>query len=92
LFAFSALQESMDAASKAMQELQEQLAVTKQAGADEASKAAEAHALELQKMLVERTKLEVWPGSTLLCCAMQRVTLCRSSSSCVDNSNAALSV
>jgi cell envelope opacity-associated protein A len=53
------LQESMEATSKALEELQEQLAATKQAAADEASKATEAHALELQKMQVERTKLEV---------------------------------
>ena len=58
-FPIAAPQESMDAASKAMQELQEELAATKQAAADEASKAAEASALELQKMQVERTKLEV---------------------------------
>jgi hypothetical protein len=49
----------MEATSKALEELQEQLAATKQAAADEASKATEAHALELQKMQVERTKLEV---------------------------------
>jgi hypothetical protein len=53
------MQESMEATSKALEELQEQLAATKQAAADEASKATEAHALELQKMQVERTKLEV---------------------------------
>jgi hypothetical protein len=57
----------MEAASKAMQELQEQLAATKQAADDDASKAAEAHALELQKMQVERTKLEVsWPPAAAL--------------------------
>lgn len=67
----AALQESMEAASKAMQELQEELAATKQAAADEASKAAEASALELQKMQVERTKLEVrrQPSAVVLCFA-----------------------
>lgn len=49
----------MEAYSKALQDLQEQLAATEQAAADGASKAAEAHALELQKMHVECTKLEV---------------------------------
>lgn len=52
-----------------MEELQEQLEAGRQAAADAASKAAEAHAVEVQKMVVERTKLEVGaePGSGLLC-------------------------
>ncbi len=49
----------MDAANKAVEELQEQLQQAKQAAADEASKAAEVHAVEIQKLAVERTKLEV---------------------------------
>lgn len=53
------LQESLDAANKAAEELQEQLQQAKQAAADEASKAAEVHAVEIQKLAVERTKLEV---------------------------------
>lgn len=45
-----------------MEALQEQLEAGKQAAADAASKAAEAHAVELQKLAVERTKLEVGEG------------------------------
>jgi DNA repair exonuclease SbcCD ATPase subunit len=53
------VQEEVEAARKSAEELQEQLEAGKQAAADAASRAAEAHAVELQKMLVERTKLEV---------------------------------
>jgi hypothetical protein len=53
------LQDSLDAANKAAEELQEQLQQAKQATADEVSKAAEVHAVEVQKLVVERTKLEV---------------------------------
>lgn len=49
----------MDAANKITEELQEQLQQAKQAAADEAHKAAEVHAVEIQRMVVERTKLEV---------------------------------
>lgn len=49
----------MDAANKAVQELQEQLQQAKQAAAEEASKVVEVHAVEIQKLAVERTKLEV---------------------------------
>lgn len=52
-------QEVLDAANKAAEELQEQLQQANQAAADEASKTAELHAVEIQKMVVERTKLEV---------------------------------
>lgn len=53
------LQETLDAANKVVEDLQEQLQQVKQAAADEAHKAAEVHAVEIQKMVVERTKLEV---------------------------------
>jgi hypothetical protein len=53
------LQEALEAANKAAEELQEQLQQASQAAADEASKAAELHAVEIQKMVLERTKLEV---------------------------------
>lgn len=56
------LQEALDAANKAAEEVQEQLQQAQQAAADEASKAAEVHAVEVQKLLVERTKLEVSEG------------------------------
>lgn len=49
----------MDAANKAVEELQEELQQAKQAAAEEASKAAEVHAVEIQKLAVERTKSEV---------------------------------
>lgn len=53
------LQEALDAANKAAEELREQLLQAQQAAAEEASKAAEVHAVEIQKLTVERTKLEV---------------------------------
>jgi predicted phage tail protein len=53
------LQEALDAANKVTEELQEQLQQVKKAAADEAHKAAEVHAVQIQKMVVERTKLEV---------------------------------
>jgi 7-cyano-7-deazaguanine synthase in queuosine biosynthesis len=56
---FVPAQEALDAANKAAEELQEQLQQADQAAADEASKAAELHAVEIQKMVLERTKLEV---------------------------------
>lgn len=53
------LQEALEAANKGTDELMEQLQAAKQSAVDEATKVAEAHALELQKLQVERTKLEV---------------------------------
>jgi hypothetical protein len=52
-------QEELDAAHKSLEEAREQLEADRAAAGDAASKVADAHAVELQKLGVERTKLEV---------------------------------
>lgn len=52
-------QEALEETSKTADELREQILAAQQSATADASKVAEAHALELQRLQVERTKLEV---------------------------------
>lgn len=49
----------MEAAVKEVEDLKEQLDQLQKAAADEAARVAAAHTVQLQKLQVERTKLEV---------------------------------
>lgn len=68
------LQEALEAASKAANSLQEQLESAQQQAVQDATKAADAHALEIQKMQLEHAKLQVehvQQGFVLLHCWKQ---------------------